>query len=297
MQQATVNLFADMGAQPATLISGLTPATASADTTAPTSAITSPSQGATLSDGSAVTISGTATDAGRRRGRRRRGLDRRRHDLASGDHDVRAERLRHLELFVDRPWEPHRDDRVPGRRRQRQPGESRPAGTTVNVNCPCSIWGAGTTPATMPIRVTRHRSRSASSSRRTPTAISGIRFYKASTNTGTHIGNLWTSGGQLLASATFTGESASGWQQVNFAQPVTVNKNTTYIASYFAPKGHYSQDGDYFYTVPPIGQPRPTWTARRCMPSGTPTASSTASTHTPAAAPSRPAPSMPRTTG
>ena len=47
MQQATVNLFADMGAQPATLMSGLTPATASTDTTPPTSTITSPSSGAT----------------------------------------------------------------------------------------------------------------------------------------------------------------------------------------------------------------------------------------------------------
>src|SRR5205823_6786557 len=64
MQQATVNLFADMGAQPTTLISGLTAATASTDATAPTSAISSPSQGANLSDGSAVTISGTATDSG-----------------------------------------------------------------------------------------------------------------------------------------------------------------------------------------------------------------------------------------
>ena len=36
--------------------------------------------------------------------------------------------------------------------------------------------------------------------------VTGIRFYKASTNTGTHIGNLWTATGQLLASATFTGE-------------------------------------------------------------------------------------------
>src|SRR5262249_50722906 len=64
MQQATVNLFADMGAQPYSLISGLTPATASTDTTPPTSTITSPAQGASFSDGSAVTISGTATDAG-----------------------------------------------------------------------------------------------------------------------------------------------------------------------------------------------------------------------------------------
>ena len=48
MQQATVNLFADMGAQPATLMSGLTAATASTDTTAPTSTITSPAAGANL---------------------------------------------------------------------------------------------------------------------------------------------------------------------------------------------------------------------------------------------------------
>jgi hypothetical protein len=64
MQQATVNLFADMGAQPYSLMSGVTPATASTDTTPPTSTITSPTQSATLSDGSAVTITGTAIDAG-----------------------------------------------------------------------------------------------------------------------------------------------------------------------------------------------------------------------------------------
>ena len=83
--------------------------------------------------------------------------------------------------------------------------------------------------------------------------ITGIRFYKASANTGTHIGNLWTAAGQLLASATFTGETASGWQQVNFSQPVPVTKGTTYVASYFAPNGHYSADGYYFYTTPPLG--------------------------------------------
>ena len=49
MQQATVNLFADMGVQPQTLMSGLTPATASTDTTPPTSTITSPSAGANVS--------------------------------------------------------------------------------------------------------------------------------------------------------------------------------------------------------------------------------------------------------
>jgi hypothetical protein len=54
----------------------------------------------------------------------------------------------------------------------------------------------------------------------TPSAsgwISGIRFYKGSGNTGTHIGALWTTSGSLLGRVTFTNESASGWQQADFS--------------------------------------------------------------------------------
>ncbi len=50
--------------------------------------------------------------------------------------------------------------------------------------------------------------------------ITGLRFYKSSTNTGTHIGQLWSSTGTLLGQATFTNETSSGWQQVNLASPV-----------------------------------------------------------------------------
>ena len=64
MQQATVNLFADMGVQPYSLITGLTPATASTDTVAPTSTITSPAAGANIADGTRVTVTGTAADTG-----------------------------------------------------------------------------------------------------------------------------------------------------------------------------------------------------------------------------------------
>ena len=39
------------------------------------------------------------------------------------------------------------------------------------------------------------------------------------------------SSGTLLASATFTGETASGWQQVNFSTPVAITANTTYVAA------------------------------------------------------------------
>lgn len=76
--------------------------------------------------------------------------------------------------------------------------------------------------------------------------ITGVRFYKDAANTGTHTGNLWTTGGTNLATATFTGETTSGWQTVTFSTPVSVTAGTSYIASYFAPNGHYSFTSGYF---------------------------------------------------
>ncbi len=76
--------------------------------------------------------------------------------------------------------------------------------------------------------------------------ITGIRFYKGSTNTGTHVGHLWTSTGTLLATVTFTSETASGWQQATFATPVAITANTTYVASYHTTVGHYAGDNAYF---------------------------------------------------
>lgn len=76
--------------------------------------------------------------------------------------------------------------------------------------------------------------------------VSGIRFYKSANNTGTHVGNLWSSTGTLLASANFANETASGWQQANFSTPVTISTNTVYVASYHTTVGHYSDDQNYF---------------------------------------------------
>jgi hypothetical protein len=64
LQQATVNLFADMGIQPASMQPGLVAAVASTDTLPPASAITSPAAGSMLPPGTPVTITGTASDAG-----------------------------------------------------------------------------------------------------------------------------------------------------------------------------------------------------------------------------------------
>ena len=77
-------------------------------------------------------------------------------------------------------------------------------------------------------------------------SITGIRFYKAVANTGTHVGNLWASNGAKLASATFTSETGSGWQQVNFSTPVAILANTVYVASYHTNVGHYSDNQNYF---------------------------------------------------
>ena len=77
--------------------------------------------------------------------------------------------------------------------------------------------------------------------------IDGIRFYKATANTGVHIGNLWTSNGTQMATATFSSETALGWQQALFVAPVAIASNTVYVASYHATNGHYSCDINYFH--------------------------------------------------
>ncbi|HUS26315.1 MAG TPA: DUF4082 domain-containing protein [Nevskiaceae bacterium] len=77
-------------------------------------------------------------------------------------------------------------------------------------------------------------------------SVAGVRFYKGTGNTGTHTGSLWNMAGSRLATATFSGETATGWQQVTFTTPVSISANTTYVASYYAPKGHYAGDSNYF---------------------------------------------------
>src|SRR5437879_9383411 len=83
----------------------------------------------------------------------------------------------------------------------------------------------------------------------TPGYVTGMRFYKSAANTAAHIGNLWNSNGTLLASASFTSETASGWQQVNFSGPVAITANTPYLASYHTTIGHYAGDASYFATA------------------------------------------------
>jgi hypothetical protein len=78
--------------------------------------------------------------------------------------------------------------------------------------------------------------------------ITGLRFYKGLLNTGIHIGDLWDGSGTLLASVTFTNETASGWQEVSFPTSVPITANTTYVASYYSPSGYFAFNKSYFTT-------------------------------------------------
>jgi hypothetical protein len=253
MQQATVNLFADMGnVQPATLISGLTAATPSTDATAPTSTITSPTQNANLSNGSSVTISGSATDSG---GGVVAGVEVST-DGGSTWHPVTTMSTPNTSVTWSYTWVAHGSPSTKIRSRAVDDSgniETPSAGTTVTMACPCSIWGPAVVPKSQDSGDTAATEIGVKFQVDTFGYVTGIRFYKSTGNTGTHVGNLWTANGQLLATATFANETASGWQQVNFSQPVALNKNTTYIASYFAPKGHYAADSAYFYATPMLG--------------------------------------------
>ena len=61
--------------------------------------------------------------------------------------------------------------------------------------------------------------------------IQSIRYWKAAGETGAHVGKIWSSSGQLLASVTFTNETTAGWQEQTLASPLTIQANTTYTVS------------------------------------------------------------------
>src|SRR5215208_5201457 len=57
--------------------------------------------------------------------------------------------------------------------------------------------------------------------------VTGVRYFKGPGSTGTHIGRLWSMAQEKLAEATFTNETASGWQEALFSSPVAIQPNTT----------------------------------------------------------------------
>ncbi|MEZ0392009.1 MAG: DUF4082 domain-containing protein, partial [Pseudobdellovibrionaceae bacterium] len=74
--------------------------------------------------------------------------------------------------------------------------------------------------------------------------ITGIRFYKGSSESGTRTGKIYSSTGALLASVTFPAGTASGWQQATLASPLSIAANTQYTVSVNTGAGYYVATND-----------------------------------------------------
>ena len=112
--------------------------------------------------------------------------------------------------------------------------------------CPCALW-FNDTDFTMTADPDRQEVEvGVRFSADTDGLVTGVRFAKPAAATGSHVGRLWGADGALLAEVTFTDETAEGWQEARFDQPVAVKANTTYIASYYTSTGSYYSTEDYF---------------------------------------------------
>lgn len=246
MQQATVNLLADMKAQPGSLMPGLVAATPSSDTTGPVATISSPASGASLANGTTVTVSGVATDVGGR--------------VAGVEVSTDAGASWHPATGTT-AWSYTYVQSGLGSTpvRVRAVDDSANIGAVATrsftVACPCSLFGS-TVPkvpaANDPDAVELGLKFSAT----TNGYVTGVRFYKGAGNTGAHVGSLWTSTGARLATATFQNETSAGWQTAVLSPAVEVTAGTTYVVSYTAPAGHYAMQDDAFWyrgvSAPPL---------------------------------------------
>jgi hypothetical protein len=61
--------------------------------------------------------------------------------------------------------------------------------------------------------------------------LTAIKFYKSPSETGSHVGRIWSSSGALIASVPFASETASGWQSQTLSTPLTLTPGATYTVS------------------------------------------------------------------
>jgi hypothetical protein len=109
-------------------------------------------------------------------------------------------------------------------------GGSQP-GTTWSfsaIKCPCSLFTNAQSPALQPRGTYELGVRVVSDSAGT---INALRYFKAATETGSHVGSIWTADGTRIAQVTFSNETASGWQTQQLVTPVRLQPGTVYTLS------------------------------------------------------------------
>nr|WP_246180129.1 DUF4082 domain-containing protein [Microvirga thermotolerans] len=238
VQQAMVNLFADMGVQPQTLQASLVLAAASTDRTAPTATLTFPNGTTDIYEGQYVTISGTAADVG--------GLVAGVEVSTDGGQSWHKATGRETWTYT---WQAPDsgtyqvlaravDDSV------NLGGATTPISVTVKPALTSSFFNFSDTPTTLfnvDARSVELGMKFTSSAAGT---VTGIRFYKPAQILGERVGHLWSSDGTLLATATFDNMTYSGWQTATFSTPIAIVPGQTYVASYHTK--YYSTTSNYF---------------------------------------------------
>lgn len=79
-----------------------------------------------------------------------------------------------------------------------------------------------------------------------PGNITAFRFYKPAGDTsGSHVGTLWKTDGTKLVEVTFSGETASGWQQQILPTPFPIVPRTLYMSSIYTPARWFGYTSGY----------------------------------------------------
>lgn len=106
-------------------------------------------------------------------------------------------------------------------------------------DCPCSIFPSSTVPGIPSISDGRSVSLGTRFNSSVDGMITGLSYYQAGGESGTHAGWLYTASGQLLGTLQFESSPVPGWVRATFDSPIAITRNTEYVAVYRS-NGFYS---------------------------------------------------------
>lgn len=76
-------------------------------------------------------------------------------------------------------------------------------------------------------------------------SITALQYYQSRGARGVTSATLWSGDGDVLAEVDFSATRSPGWRTLTLDEPVDVTAGSTYVASYFAPRGGYAvTEGD-----------------------------------------------------
>ncbi len=258
IQQATVNLFADMGIQPQTLQSNLVLETKSTDTIAPHATIGVDGSPASVQAGQLVTISGAAIDDNNTPSTADDGVvaavqvstdGGATWNIANGttswSYSWVAKGVGQHTLLV-RPIDDSANVEL---------NNANLASTALQVDpapppTSFSLFASTDGPATGAFQDNAAVELGVEFQSSAAGVVTQLRYFRGANDSGdlgVREGHLWSADGTLLASAVFTSDQgAVGWQTATLVSPVAIAADTTYIVSYHSNDASYVDTQGYF---------------------------------------------------